>query len=281
MEELDFIKMQGAGNDFVVLDGRARTLALGPAALRSIAERRFGIGCDQVVVMTPPRHAEALLRLRFYNPDGGEAGACGNGTRCAARLVMEETGRQELILETEGGLLSASRDGAGRITVDMGAPRFDWQAVPLAEPRDTLRLDLARGPLRDPVALSMGNPHAVFFVEAPVGEVDLARLGPELEHDPLFPKRANISVARILGPAAIELRVWERGAGETLACGSGACAAAVAAHRRGLSGREVAVALPGGRLDITWRDDGHVLMRGPTAKVCSGRIAPELLAAGS
>jgi diaminopimelate epimerase len=220
--------------------------------------------------------ARAAAFLRFFNPDGGEAGACGNGTRCAARLLMEGSGVRELRLETAAGLLAVAADGRGGYTVDMGAPRLDWRDVPLAEPADTLRLPLARGPLREPVALSMGNPHAVFFVDD-VEAVDLARLGPELERDPLFPERANIGAAQVLAPDAIRLRVWERGAGLTPACGSGACAALVAAVRRGLTGRDATLRLDGGELRIAWSEGGSVLMTGPALYSFTGRTSAELL----
>ena len=274
MSELRFHKMQGLGNDFVILDRRSGRLSLSPPQIRRIADRRLGVGCDQLLSIEPSQAADAFMRV--YNADGSESGACGNGTRCAARLLLAEADANEIRLETIAGVLAVAADRAGGYTVDMGAPRFDWREVPLAEPADTLRLPLVRGPLREPVALSMGNPHAVFFVDA-VEAVPLETLGPELEHDPLFPERANIGVAQVLAPDAIRLRVWERGAGLTPACGSGACAALVAAVRRGLTGREVTLRLDGGDLRVAWREGGSVLMTGPAAHSFTGRIDPELL----
>ena len=271
MTAVPFIKMHGLGNDFVVVDARAVPFALDNGAARALADRREGVGCDQIVVLEPPRNGTADVFLRFWNSDGSEADACGNGTRCAASLVMAESGRESVAIETAAGLLGAQAAGAGRVTVDMGAARLEWRDIPLAREQDTLHLELARGSLRDPVAVNMGNPHAVFFVED-AAAVDLARLGPELEHDPLFPERANIGIAQITGPDQLRLRVCERGAGITRACGTGACAAAVAAIRRGLTGRRVTVTLDGGALDIEWREDGHVLMTGPVATAFVGEL---------
>ena len=232
-----FVKMHGCGNDFVVLDERAAPLGLTARRAAAIADRREGVGCDQFIVIErgpPGSAADAFMRIR--NPDGAEAGACGNATRCVARLLHDESGRDDLTIATVAGLLPAHIGADGAITVDMGTPRLDWNAVPLARAMDTLRLDLGAGALRDPAALSMGNPHATFFV-ADAEAVPIAKLGPVLEHDALFPERANIGVAQVLAPDRIRLRVWERGAGLTRACGSGACAALVNAARRGLTGR--------------------------------------------
>jgi len=256
--------MHGLGNDFVVVDLRAQPVAIDAAAARTLADRRTGIGCDQVILLEPPRNPSAQVFMRIRNPDGSEAEACGNGTRCVAALLAAETGERRIRIETAAGLLDAEAASDGRISVDMGVPRTGWRDIPLARPMDTLRVDLVHGPLAEPVCTSIGNPHATFFV--PDAEaIDLAALGGALEHDKLFPERANIGVATVRDPATIRLRVWERGAGLTPACGSGACAALVAAHRRGLTGRTAAVLVDGGRLDIAWRDDGHVVMTGPAA----------------
>lgn len=277
MEIRAFVKMHGLGNDFVVIDARSEPLALTEAAARRLADRRLGVGCDQVVLIEPPGESPgpeangADVALRFLNADGSEAGACGNGTRCAAALVMGESHRERLAIATRHGRLSAEAAPDGRVTVDMGPVETDWRAIPLARAMDTLHLDLALGPLADPVATALGNPHATFFV-ADAEAIDLESLGPRLERDPLFPERANIGVAHPAGPDTLRLRVWERGAGLTRACGSGACAAAVAAARRGLTGRDVAVIVDGGRLDIAWRDDGHVLMTGPVSTSFIGRF---------
>lgn len=275
-----FVKMHGCGNDFVVLDERARPLGLTPARAAAIADRRTGIGCDQFIAIEPPppgSPAAAFMRIR--NPDGGEAGACGNATRCVVHLLAAESGQRDLAVETLAGLLPAHVEADGHITVDMGAPRLDWRDVPLAAACDTLHLPLARGPLADPAALSMGNPHATFFVPD-ADAVDLANLGPALEHAPLFPERANIGVATVLAENRIRLRVWERGAGLTRACGSGACAALVNAARRGLTGRRADMLMDGGTLRIEWRQqDGHILMTGPVATSFRGEIELDALPA--
>jgi diaminopimelate epimerase len=217
-----FVKMHGCGNDFVVLDERAGTLGLTEARAAAIADRRTGIGCDQFIALeAPPPGSAADVFMRIRNPDGAEAGACGNATRCVAHLLGAETGRRTATIRTVAGDLAAELGDDGRVTVDMGPARFAWQDVPLAGPADTLHLDLAAGPVRDPAALSMGNPHATFFVDD-LAAIPIERIGPVLEHAPLFPERANIGFAQILSPTAIRLRVWERGAGLTLACGSGA-----------------------------------------------------------
>jgi diaminopimelate epimerase len=267
-----FVKMHGCGNDFVVFDERPRPLGLTATRAAAIADRHRGVGCDQFIVIEPPpagSPADAFMRIR--NPDGGEAGACGNATRCVAHLLFAETGRDGLTIQTISGLLPASRGPDGRITVDMGPPRLDWQDIPLARAMDTLHLDLASGPVSDPAACSMGNPHATFFVPD-VEALDVERLGPALEHDPLFPERANIGFATVLAPDRIRLRVWERAAGLTLACGSGACATIVNAARRGLASRRASIVADGGTLDMEWRDDGHVLMTGPVAVAFHGEI---------
>jgi diaminopimelate epimerase len=282
MRRIGFRKMHGIGNDFVVLDARREPLAVDTAAARALADRHTGIGCDQLIVIEQAPASIADAAIRFFNPDGSEAGACGNGTRCAAWLIGQESGARRVRLQTRAGILDAALLEDGRIAVDMGAPRTDWRGIPLARQTSTLRADIASGPLAGPVCTNMGNPHATFFV-ADADSVDLASLGPRLEHDELFPERANIGVATVY-PAKpegerIRLRVWERGAGITRACGTGACAALVAAHRRGLTGRQATVALDGGELDIAWREDedgepGHVIMTGPAALSFEGRFDP-------
>jgi len=272
MTVLAFTKMHGLGNDFVVIDARTRPVLLSPAERRLIADRRRGIGCDQLIVIEPPRSRAAQAFMRIYNADGAEVGACGNATRCIAGTLMEEGGTSRLSVETEAGLLMAERLGPGQVAVDMGAPRFGWQDIPLAQAAlDTLHLPIVHGPLADPVAVSVGNPHMVFFV--PDAEaIDLASLGPALEHHPFFPERTNVEVAQIISPSHIRMRVWERGAGITQACGTGACATLAAAFRRGLAGRHAAIDLDGGRLAVTWREDGSLLMAGPWAVSFSGTI---------
>ena len=276
MGKIPFLKMHGLGNDFVVLDGRRRVDREFAAAARALADRRTGIGCDQVILLERPRHRCAQVLMRIHNPDGGEAEACGNATRCIADLLRRETGSPRVRIETVAGLLEAEALRDGRVTVDMGPARTDWREIPLAQVMDTGRVDLRLGPLSAPVCTNIGNPHATFFVDD-VEAIDLAALGPVLEHHPLFPQRANIGVAEVRNRGSIRLRVWERGAGITRACGSGACAALVAANRRGLTERRAAVALDGGTLDTTWRDDGHVVMTGPVALSFEGTFDSDLL----
>ncbi len=259
----NFEKMHGCGNDFVVLDGRAAPLGITPARAAALADRRRGIGCDQLIIIEPaPEGSGADAFMRIRNPDGAEAGACGNATRCVVEKLARETGRRHQVIRTIAGNLPADLLDDGRVTVDMGPAGLNWTDVPLARRMDTLHLDLALGVVADPAACSVGNPHATFFV-ADVDAVPVAALGPALEVDRLFPEQANIGFAQVLGRERMRLRVWERGAGLTLACGSGACAALVNAHRRGLTARRATVVMDGGDLEIAWRDDGHVLMTGP------------------
>ena len=267
-----FVKMHGCGNDFVVLDERAAPLGLTPAGAVALADRRTGIGCDQLITIEPaPDGTDADAFMRIRNPDGAEAGACGNATRCVAALLAGETGRQHLVIRTVAGNLPATVLGPDRVTVDMGPARLDWRDIPLARPADTLHLELTAGPLADPAAVSMGNPHATFFVPD-IAAIPIERLGRRLEHDAIFPERANIGVAQVLAADRVRLRVWERGAGLTRACGSGACAALVNAHRRGLTGRVATVTVDGGELVIEWLDNDHVLMTGPVTTAFTGTI---------
>ena len=277
MGKIQFLKMHGLGNDFVVLDGRSAAIAIDPAAARALADRRTGIGCDQVILLEPARHPGAQVLMRIHNPDGGEAEACGNATRCVADLLRRETSDPRVRIETVAGLLEAETLPDGRVSVDMGSARTGWREIPLAREMDTQRVELTLGPLSGPVCTNIGNPHATFFV-GDVEVIDLAALGPILERHPLFPQRANIGVAAILDRRNLRLRVWERGAGITRACGSGACAALVGAHRRGLAERQATVALDGGTLDIAWRQDGHVVMTGPVAVSFEGAFDSKLLA---
>ena len=278
MSDLAFTKMHGLGNDFVVLDARGGGIDLDEAFARAISDRRLGIGCDQILVIEPPKGAngEADIFMRILNSDGGEAEACGNGTRCVAAKVMAETGAGELKIETRAGILAATNAGDGNFSVDMGEVHLDWQAIPLAGETDTLNLNIETGMLSGPVAVNVGNPHCVFFVDD-VATVPLEDLGPEIETHSLFPERTNVGVAQILANGQIRLRVWERGVGMTRACGSGACAAVVAANRRNLAERETVVVLDGGTLAIQWREDNHIIMTGPVATSFSGVIDPALL----
>ena len=276
---INFRKMNGLGNDFVMLDARAHPLALKAAQIAAIADRNGGIGCDQVIALEPSDFADVFMRI--WNADGGEVGACGNAARCVAALLVAERGSPHVSIETESGMLAATVAKDGSVTIDMGTPRFAWNEIPLSQPFADMRAvelpQFAGLGLGAASMVNVGNPHCIFFVQN-IDAHDLARFGPRLEHDPLFPERANISVAQVTGPSSLRLRTWERGAGLTRACGTAACAAAVAAARSGLTGRHVTVTLPGGDLVIDWRDaDDHILMTGPFALDYQGTIPPELL----
>lgn len=269
-----FIKMHGLGNDFIVLDGRETSLpAISGRIAAALADRREGIGCDQLILLEPVPDVSADFRMRIFNADGGEVEACGNASRAVALLH----GKPARVL-TDGGVI-ALEPTAGGARVDMGVPRFGWDEIPLAYAMDTLAMPVGWEELENPSAVNVGNPHAVFFVED-CDAVELDRLGPEIERDPLFPQRVNVNVATIEAPGRIRLRVWERGAGLTRACGTGACATAVAAARRGLTGRDVTVTLPGGPLDISWREDGSILMTGPATESFRGSFEWEDYAGG-
>lgn len=276
MIDVAFTKMHGLGNDFVVIDARDRPLALTRETVRAIAARRIGVGCDQLIVMEAVTNgAAADVFMRIHNADGSEVDACGNATRCVAALLMGEAGREIVRIQTGAGILIAEDAQGDAVTVNIGTPGLSWQDIPLANEADTLHLELASGPLSDPSAASMGNPHCVFFVDD-LDAIPLEELGPGLEHHELFPERANIGVAQVVNDHTLLLRVWERGVGLTLACGTGACAAVVSAHRRGLTGRRVAVQVDGGALAIDWRRDDHVTMTGPAAISFTGTLAPRL-----
>lgn len=258
-----FLKMHGLGNDFIVFDARVQSLTLTASQVRGLADRRTGIGCDQLIVVEAADDADA--RMRIWNADGGEVESCGNASRCVAQLI----GRKASVL-TGGGRIELTPDGDGA-TVDMGEPRFDWDAVPLAYAMDTRDMPVGWEMLQRPGAVNVGNPHVVFLVDD-IDGVPLAGLGPVIETDALFPERINVNVAEVIGRDRLRLKVWERGVGLTRACGTGACATAVVAMRRGLVDRSVTVELPGGSLRIGWRADGHVEMTGPAATSFSGTV---------
>jgi diaminopimelate epimerase len=268
---LRFLKMHGLGNDFVVLDGRAAPLAIDAGTARAIADRKTGVGCDQLILIEPPRDPQADAVMRIFNPDGGEVEACGNATRCIGRLLMDQQGSDHVVIETVAGLLDTKAAAGGLVSVDMGPARLGWQDIPLREACDTLSVPVEAGPLARPTCVGMGNPHAVFFVDN-VAAVPLETLGPQLEHHAMFPERANIGIAEVRTQHRIRLRVWERGAGITMACGTGACAALVAANLRGLTGRRATVEVDGGELTIEWLRSGHVVMTGPVAVSFSGEL---------
>lgn len=266
---LPFMKMHGLGNDFVVMDNRNGGIVLSAGQITAIADRHMGIGFDQLALIDPSETAAA--RLIFFNADGSQSAACGNATRCIARYLMDEKGTDALVLETERGQLDCRAAGGGLTSVNMGPPLLDWRDIPLADAIDSTHLPIEG----DPVGTGMGNPHCTFFVPD-AQAVDLERRGPEIEHHPLFPERTNVQFASLLGPDHLRMRVWERGTGVTLASGSSSCATAVAAARRGLTGRKVTIDLDGGRIEIDWRADG-VWMTGPTMHVCDGVLTPRFL----
>ena len=278
---IPFRKMNGLGNDFVVLDARCGAFQFNEASALKIADRRHGVGCDQVIIMQPSAKADVYMRI--LNADGSEVSACGNATRCIAWIVAQETGKSQLSIETKAGLLSADVASEQSITIDMGEPKFGWQDIPLAEEfRDTRAFELQIGPIDNPVlhspsAINVGNPHAIFWVDD-VDAHDLSRFGPLLENHPIFPERANISLAQITSPSSLRLRTWERGSGLTKACGTAACAAAVCAVRKKFTGRSVRVSLPGGDLLIDWRADNHIMMTGPAQLDFLGELEAETMA---
>ncbi len=271
-EAVPFLKMHGLGNDFVIIDQRGGGAELTPAQVRALGDRHFGVGFDQLAVIR--RHPEHDAEIAFWNADGSTAGACGNATRCVARLLMDETRRDRLTLVTQRGALAAEKLPDGMIRIDMGPPGLAWHEIPLAEEMDTVRLPIQG----NPGAVSMGNPHCIYFVDD-ADAVDLARIGPHAERLPVFPERTNVEFVSLRSPSEVRLRVWERGTGITYACGSGACAVIVAGVRRGVLDRNVTIHMDGGTLDLEWREsDGHVLMTGPIARVFEGQITPAFLA---
>lgn len=281
LENRPFVKMNGLGNEIVVLDLRDAPLAVPPAEARALARENV-LPFDQIMALYPPKSEGTRAFVRIINADGSEAGACGNGTRCIALYEAGRTGADHVVFESIAGLLDCTVAPEG-ITADMGVPHFGWRDIPLAGPvADTRAIELQAGPteapvLRAPSVVNVGNPHAIFWVHD-VEAVDLGRYGPELEHHPVFPERANISAAQVVSPEHIVLKVWERGAGLTRACGSAACAAAVSAARLGLTGRRVTVTLPGGDLVIDWREsDDHILMTGPAVFEFDGRLTAAML----
>src|SRR5262245_52640013 len=276
-----FVKMNGLGNEIVVVDLRGEKSLVSAADARAAAQPE-GAPYDQLMALHTPRTPGTDAYVRIYNSDGSEAGACGNGMRCVADILFKETGRSALTFETRAGLLNCWKGEVPLVsTVDMGKPRFGWNEIPLAEKfEDTRAIELQIGPIDKPIlhspsVVSMGNPHAIFWVDD-VNAYDLGKIGPLLEHHPIFPERANISLARVISPSHVIVRTWERGVGLTQACGSAACAAVVCAARTGRMGRKAVVTLPGGDLGIEWRGDDHVLMTGPVAYEFEGRFDPAL-----
>ena len=269
---IPFRKMQGLGNDFVVFDARTSAVAMTRSRAKAIADRHFGVGCDTVVLITPG-NAGADAVLRFFNADGGEVESCGNATRCIARVLMDESGSSEVRLDSKGGFLVCSDAGKGLVTVDLGVPKFDWRDIPVTHAVDTNQFAIPLdGTEVSAAAVLMGNPHCIQFV-ADAERAPVTEQGPRLETHPFFPTRINVEFAQVIDRSHIRMRVWERGVGVTLACGTGACATAVAAVRRGLAGRKVELILDGGSLQIEWREeDNHVVMTGPGVTVFRGRV---------
>ena len=270
-----FVKMHGLGNDFVIIDQRKKTGTshlLSKAQVSAIADRRRGVGCDQLVFIYPANSCRASASLKFLNADGSESSACGNATRCVAWYLMSQSNESKINLETDSGILHAFIKKENIITIDMGLPKLKWVDIPLSKYCDTLYLPIQEEGLSNPVGVSMGNPHCIFFVEN-VEEIDLTECGAKIENHSLFPERTNVGFASKLGPNIFRLRVWERGTGITQSCGTGACATAVACHRRGLSSRRVEIVTDGGHLNIHWRKkDGHVLMTGPAETSFTGEL---------
>ena len=268
MKEISFTKMHGLGNDFVVFDARVLPIELDKDTVCAISNRRTGIGCDQVIMLEAPRSKASDLFMRIYNADGSEVGACGNGARCVADIVMDELATSYATIETQAGFLKTNRAENG-ITVNFGPAYDEWDAIPLTKEKNTLHLGISEGILSDPVCVNIGNPHLVFFVDH-LESVPLAELGPKLEHNTLFPERTNVETVQVITKHHLKVNVWERGAGITQACGTGACAALVAASRRGIAERRAKVELPGGILEVEWLEDNQVLMTGPTAICFTG-----------
>lgn len=268
--------MHGLGNDFVVVDGRAEPFKPASDIIRQICDRHVGVGGDQLLVIEPPSVPSADGRMRIYNVDGTEAQTCLNATRCVVWLLLQESGKDSLVLETLGGLIEGSRSDGDKVALRLGSPRWDWQAIPLAAPCDTLALDLSSGPLAQPTAVNVGNPHLVCFVESR-DAVDVPRWAPAIQNSPLLPEGANIGIAELVSPDRLRLVVWERPGILTQACGSGACAAVLAARRRGLTSEErVTVDMPGGILQVDIHDDESITLTGPIAIAFSGRLPGDL-----
>ena len=272
---IPFRKMNGLGNDFIIVDGRSELRSFTPEQVHAWSNRQSGIGCDQFIVMENSDVAD--IRMRIYNAEGHEVESCGNASRCVADIVFKETGADGATIDTKGGLLVCRTADVGLVTVDMGVPKFDWQDIPLAEAfHDTRGIELQIGPIDAPIlhtpsVVNVGNPHAIFWVDD-LEVTDLSRTGPLLENHPIFPQRANISLAHVISPSHVEVKVWERGVGLTLACGTAACAVAVAAARSGRTGRDVTITLPGGDLLIEWDERDHMLMTGPVTYDFEGEL---------
>lgn len=275
-EPISFIKMHGAGNDFVIIDNRVHDALLTETAITNISDRHFGVGCDQLIELRAPNHKDADILMIIYNSDGSQSAACGNATRCVAALLMSELENDECLIETAAGLLLCAVDDEGVINVDMGKPKFHWQDIPLAQDLPTHDIPLNIDGLGNPYMVNMGNPHAVFVVDD-VTKIDLEKIGSMVENHPYFPERTNVEFIEVINKNHIRMRVWERGAGVTLACGSGTCASVVALVKKGLIKRNVKVSVDGGELGVEYlRADDHVILRGPIAISFGGTLSESL-----
>lgn len=284
LEHIPFRKMNGLGNDFVVLDARVRKIPMNPTIAEAISNRETGIGCDQLIILENDTTADAFMRIR--NNDGGEVDACGNATRCIGDILMTEKGVDKVLIKTNEGMLECVRaEEPGMITADMGRPNLEWSKIPIAEEMDTRQIELQIGPIDDPIlhspsVVNVGNPHCIFWVDD-VEAYDLDNIGPMLENHPVFPERANITLAHVTSRTNITLKVWERGVGQTRACGTAACATQVAAVRKNFTDRKATMHLPGGPLIIEWREsDKHILMSGPYEYEFEGTLPAELFSKG-
>jgi diaminopimelate epimerase len=271
---MEFIKMHGLGNDFIIVDIRQGGELPEKQKIAELTNRKTGIGCDQFIPVMPAKSDKADCYMRILNaPDASEAEACGNATRCVADLLMKDLSKETVIIETLGGYLICNREDDGRITVDMGKPRLHWKDIPMSEEQDTLSIQVSEISLPRGVGVNIGNPHIVFFLKEDVEQFPVRVIGPKVETDPLFPAKTNVEFCNVIDRHTIRMRVWERATGETDACGSAACGTAVAAMRRGLVDRKCGVILNGGRLDFHWREsDDHILMTGPVARVFRGTL---------
>lgn len=273
---IPFFKMNGLGNEIIVADMRQAKTDITPRAAIALAKKR-DTSFDQIMAVHMPTKTGSDYHIDIWNADGSKAQACGNGTRCVVEWLFKQNLGDHFELDTAAGIVKAKRHKDGLVSVDMGIPHLDWQDIPVAHQiADTNHADIGCGPLYDASLVSMGNPHAIFFVGDNIKQIALENYGPQLEHDPFFPERCNISIAHVTAPDALTLRTWERGAGLTRACGTAACAATVAAHRRNLTERRVTVTLPGGKLEISWEKDNHIIMTGPTEFEFSGHFDPLL-----
>lgn len=276
MNNIPFVKMHGLGNDFVIIDTRENQVTLNEKQLKAIGDRNRGVGCDQLIVLSEPKNPDTDVFIDLYNNDGRDCGACGNATRCVSSIIINETGKDEIVIDTNKGLLKGWNAENGMIRVNMGQPRLNWNEIPLAKEVDTLHVPISNDEFSNPTCVSMGNPHAVFFVDD-ADAVDVAKNGAYFEKHEMFPEKTNVEFVTVLNKKKLRMRVWERASGITQACGTGACASLVAAARLGLSDRNAEIILDGGSLFIEWADNGDILMTGAVATVFSGVLDSSLL----